>query len=275
MTNDRPAPLVATSSETESTTAPALQPVKLLIYGTSGVGKTALAGTAEDDPRTSPVLFLDLENGARTISWRNKAIRVMSTEDIHSNLEGVLEVVRAGKAIHRPSGQPYKSVVIDSITAGASLIYNDILHGGHRARGAPEDILEYGEWNNYTHRLLDLIRGFRDAGLHLIVTAQEQAADDGMRPAVEGAKAREGLPQAFDIVGRLFIARQPALDGNGVTLVRRILLQNDGKVVAKSRGDAFGQLPPTYPNPTIEALLDYDERGRMASLKYAQEHYGY
>lgn len=276
MTNiQRPEPLVAATGETESVTAPALQPVKLLIYGTSGAGKTALAGTAEDDPRTSPVLFLDLENGARTISWRHKAIRIMGPDDIHGNLEGVLEAVRAGKALHRPSGQPFKSVVIDSLTAGSALIYEAILHSGHRSRGAPEDVLEYGEWNNYTHRLFALIRGFRDAGLHLIVTAQENASDDGIRPAVEGAKAREQLPQAFDIVGRLFMARQPAPDGSGVTLTRRILLQNDGKVVAKSRGDAFSLLPPTYPNPTIKALLDYDEEGRKRSLKHAQEQYGY
>lgn len=274
-TTQRPQPLVNAQSDTPSANAPKPQPVKLLVYGTSGVGKTAFAGTAEDDPRTSPVLFLDLENGARTIAWRSKAIRVMGLEDIHGNLEAVLEAVRAGKAIHKPSGKPFKSVVIDSITAGSTLIQDAILHGGGRPRGAPEDVLEYGEWNNYTHRLFALIRGFRDAGLHLIVTAQENASDDSIRPAVEGAKAREQLPQAFDIVGRLFIARQPAPDGNGVTLVRRMLLQNDGKVVAKARGDAFGQMPPTYPNPTVTALLNYDEEGERRSLAYAQSTFGY
>lgn len=272
-TTDRAAPLRANDAPSAQPN-PAPQPAKLLIYGPSGVGKTALAGTAEDDPRTSPVLFLDLENGARTIAWRNKAIKVMTPEDFHGDLETVLEAVRSGKALHRPTGQPFKSVVIDTITEGSTMVQDAILHGP-RSRTASPDVLEYGEWNNYTHRLAALIRGFRDAGLHAIVLAQEAAEDNLIRPSVEGKKAREHLPRWFDIVGRLFIARQVNAESGEVKLTRRLLLQSDGLAVVKSRGDAFSQLPATLANPTIATILDRDEQGTALALTYAQEHYGY
>ncbi len=42
--------------------------LKLLVYGQPGSGKTYLAGTATKVPELSPVLFIDVEGGTKTLT---------------------------------------------------------------------------------------------------------------------------------------------------------------------------------------------------------------
>src|SRR6266576_1262441 len=77
--------------------------LKMLIFSPPGHGKTWLAGTAQDDPRTSPCLFLDFEGGTDTLVGRDvDLLRIRSWDDFKE----AFQVAQSGK---------YRAVVIDSV----------------------------------------------------------------------------------------------------------------------------------------------------------------
>src|SRR5687768_10232628 len=86
--------------------------LNILVYGPPGAGKTYLAGTAEDSPLTSPVLFIDVEGGAATIRNRQGIDippQIHKIEEIEQLYNKLYESIVDGKIY-------YKTVVIDSLS---------------------------------------------------------------------------------------------------------------------------------------------------------------
>ena len=79
---------------------------KVLIHSPAGHGKTHLLGTAQEDPRTFPMAFLNFESGEQTLAGLN--IDVFDIRD-SKDYDDVYRDLRSGKT-------PYKSVGVDSIT---------------------------------------------------------------------------------------------------------------------------------------------------------------
>lgn len=251
-------PTISPSSETDR--------LSLLVYGKPGVGKTVLAATAEDDPRSAPVLFCDVEGGTLSISHRGRALRVFPITDFSRDMNVLREYFQGPEGFR--SDIPYKTLVIDSLTDLANRAMDSVLAKPNPKRSTP-GIPEYSDWNVFTNRMKALLTFLNDLPLNIIVTALEADEDSGVMPMFPGKKVGPSLPGKFNTVARLYVASAVNAD-NKTVYRRRLLLQSDVRYMAKDRSDKLGTLPREMDEPTITKLLDRMAEGKRlatASLK--------
>lgn len=219
----------------------AMSTLKILVYGTPGVGKTWFAGTAEDDARSAPVLLCDVEAGVLTLRKRGKALDVVRIESL-DDLRLVLRELRTGKL-------PYRTVVIDSLTELHKVTLRDI------SAGKPIPTLQ--DWGVAGKKLEEIISYFRGLPMNFICTAlemdfkDEQTGAVSLRPSLPG-KLSGNIGGFFDIVGRMTGKAVKGPD-NTVRVERLLQVQNHSNVTAKDRSDALGA---SVINPTLPQLLD-------------------
>lgn len=228
--------------------------LRLFVFGESGVGKTSLAGTAEDDERTSPVLLIDAEGGTLSISYRE--IDVVEIRDFVRDFGAVKNYFDT-----TPREQiPYKSIVLDSATEIAERCMRSIVGSGKP---------DYGDWNEYTIQMRGLIAYLKDLPYHLIVTALEEFDDGRYKPLFSGRALSRELPPKFDTVARLHTTTVTTPAGDSQQ-VRRLTLRSDTKFLAKDRMDKLGTLPAYVDGPTIGRLMDRMAEGRAQAIKARQ-----
>ena len=251
----RPAPLVAKQGLPLQKPSAAAQYLKVLVYGRPGVGKTYFAGTAEDDPRTAPVLFADVEGGVLTISHRGEALDVFRINDFGDDLEALFGFLSSGQ-------HEYKSVVIDSLTELQKASMRGIMRKAIQTQpGRDPDSPMLQEWGKNLEQVRRVVRAFRDLPIHVIMTALEVESKDDrtgevtVSPSLSGKLASE-VSGFFDIVGRLHTVAASSRDAEGnrqVTVTRRLLVSSTTKFIAKDRS---GRLGIEVENPTIPMLLE-------------------
>src|SRR5687767_15519909 len=83
--------------------------INMLVYGQYGVGKTLLAGSADEVPELRKVLMLDIEGGKLTLRHTYPNVEVVRIAD-WNKLADVYDELRAG--LHTQ----YNTVIIDSLT---------------------------------------------------------------------------------------------------------------------------------------------------------------
>jgi phage nucleotide-binding protein len=219
----------------------ALTTLKVLVYGTPGVGKTWLAGTAEDDARSAPVLFCDVEAGVLTIRKRGAQLDVVRIESLE-DLRLVHKELRSGKL-------PHRTVVIDSLTELHKVTLRDISSG--------KPIPSIQDWGVAAKKLEEIISYFRNLPINLVCTAlemdfkDEQTGGVSLRPSLPG-KLSASVGGYFDVVGRLTGKATKGADGT-IRVERQLQVQNHSNVTAKDRSDALGT---SLANPTIPHMLD-------------------
>lgn len=223
--------------------------LNILIYGEPGAGKTYLAGTAEDDPRTSPVLFLDIEGGVTTIRHRQKidvppnVKTIKEVEELYNKLYGAIENGRL----------PYKTIVIDSLSELTDVDMRSIMHDAYRRNPdkVDKDVPSQREWGKARSHMRTIVRAFRDLPCNVIYTAQVATIQEEGQPTKHlpgfAGKLRTELPGFMDIVGYLY----PDMQGGEIT--RKLQLQGTRRVVAKDRTDALGDV---LENATIPGIWD-------------------
>jgi len=98
--------------------------LKMLIYGDPGTGKTRFVGTAAMDPRTAPVLYLNM--GGNPVSMRSyekkpDMIEIESMADFNPIYKWLKAGQPAGDKLVTDMGlhPPYKTVVMDQLTDSA------------------------------------------------------------------------------------------------------------------------------------------------------------
>ena len=147
-----------------------------IVFGESGVGKTAMAGTLQSCIRTSPCLFLDVDMGTLCLDGMKERPTVLPVETwsqvglVYKRLKdgdwkGLAEYI--GKVIGREVPVlEYRSVVIDS---GTELEYK--LRSEVVSEEGKQEIPSQPDYLKTQERYRRMYRSFRDLPLSLVVTA--------------------------------------------------------------------------------------------------------
>jgi len=222
----------------------------ILFYAKPGTGKTVLSGSAAEDPRSSPVLFMDAEAGTLSLAGKPN-IDVVRIVNFASDVGAVYEYLARGN-------HPYKTVVIDSLTEMQKLSMMDIMSQLVAIKpDRDQDIPSLQEWGKNIEQIRKFVRYFRDLPMHCIFTCLEMESKDEstgsitVLPSLSGKLAME-VSGFVDVVGRLYTSPVTGADGKAA-IERRLLVQPAGKYVAKDRS---GKLGLELVNPTFKAILD-------------------
>lgn len=204
--------------------------VKLLVYGSSGAGKTYLCQTLP-----KPIV-LSAESGLLPLREANLPyVEINSMEDLQEAYEWVTESKEA---------KGYKSVALDSISEIAEVVLSfekKQFSDARQAYGAMQD------------QMGDLIRAFRDLpGKNVYMSAKVEKTQDEMGrilyyPGIPGNKFQQQLPYFFDEVLALRIEKDD--EGNSQ---RALMCDGDGVWLAKDRS---GKLEP-WEAPDLGTLIE-------------------
>lgn len=176
----------------------------IVIYGKPGVGKTELASQAADSPHGAPVLYLNLEGGAWSLSHRDDITIV--------DILTFRQFVTVAQGLFRARTLSYKSIIIDSTSELQAMSVVEILGAGGGILGT--SLMTQQNWGKSTADMLMIARGFHDlarrTGTHVIFTALEDLGKDagevsyrrgiGFTPSLA-----KSFPAIVDIVGHLTV----------------------------------------------------------------------
>jgi hypothetical protein len=222
---------------------------KALIFGPHNAGKTRWLGTADDDERTAPMLFLDLEGGTQTLVGRDTDIVTVRDWQDYDDAYELLSDPET----------PYRSVGVDSISEtqvqGMLTILDQpaISKGG---RPGP-DTFEQSDWGTILIQMRRFTRRFKALPMHVFMSAlagDAMQARVGMvkRPLLQGAFASE-LPGIMDVIG--YMAQEDDEETGEVN--RILLLRNYPKFSVKVRLPWNTEdVPDEIEDPTVTKLLD-------------------
>jgi len=162
--------------------------IKMLVYGSSGAGKTRLAGTM---PKP---LIISAEQGL--LSLRGKSIPVITVTSA-AEVDAALEWCRNNAA-----KQGIESIALDSI----SEIVEKVLFNERSKTKDPRQA--YGAMAD---RAIQMVKDFRDLkGFHVLVIAKQVVGKDPMTgmekaaPTAPGQQVGPALPYLFDEVFHAF-----------------------------------------------------------------------
>ncbi|MDE2101520.1 MAG: AAA family ATPase [Patescibacteria group bacterium] len=196
--------------------------LKILVYGRSGTGKTAFAGTLP-----KPILYLDMsDKGTDTLrDFGDEEIRIIPVRD-WNDIESVYWFLQSG------GHKEFPSVVLDTIS------------GMQNRFGMPEVKVRDGRdatspmttplWGDLSGLMREWLTAFRDLPMNVAFLAQDRTENvDGdtgsyddedllpeVGPAVMPSVAKE-VNAAVNVIGNTFI--------------KKITKQKDGKIIRKSQ----------------------------------------
>lgn len=220
--------------------------MNILLYGDSGVGKTRLAGSADDVPDMRKVLCVDLEGGTLTLTHSNPNVDVLRVKN-WDEMQAVYDALYAGN-------HDYSTVIVDSLTEVQKFnmynIMNDLVEFNN---DRDPDVPSMREWGKNLEQMRKFVRAFRDLPVHTIFTALMKNDKDkktGMSqrmPSLSGKLASE-VAAFLDVVCYMYIKE---VDGEQ----KRLLLTSaTDEIVAKDR---TGKLPIVLDNPDMSDLLGF------------------
>lgn len=212
-----------------------------LIYGEGGTGKTTLAASIADVERFGPVLHLNIENGAGSISSRSNIDVV--------DIDTILELQAVFSELHSKGGAGYGTVIVDNLTEAQAQGFDHILKAGKS-----RDFVDFegatfsnGAWNRSSEQMRKLVRYFRDLPVYTIFVAWEKDYSD------------TGAPDIGPHFTKTFGKEAPGL----VNDVYRLSVKNGERILQTGRTDRAsakdrtGLLPTIIKNPTMSILNDY------------------
>ena len=218
----------------------------MMIYGSSGSGKTMLAGSADAVPELRKVLFLDVEGGTYTL--RNSdysnvdVLRITEWKEI----EDVYNILYLGQ-------HDYKTIIIDSLTELQKVSMEAILADTSAGVSLSSEIPQLREWNINIEQVRKVVRKFRDLPVNTIFTAlvnQEKNPLKGYttnKPLLSG-KVKDEVAAFLDIVAFYNVKE---VDGRSVRVLQTTATET---TVAKDRSS---KLPAVMEDPTMTKIYEY------------------
>lgn len=216
---------------------------RALVYGPGGHGKTYFLGTADDDERTYPTLFLAFEAGVQTLVGRDTdVVEVNSWKDFNEAYE---ELSRPDTA--------YRSVCVDSLSETQTSGLLDLLRTPNPARAGPDSV-ERGDWGVILVQMRRFVREFKTLDMHVFMSALSKQDLDPREgrivvPSFQGQFADEVVGM-FDVVGYMAEVTE------GEDIQRQLLLHGYPKFRVKVRMPMGMTAPTEIVDPDVTKLLD-------------------
>lgn len=198
-------------------------PIKCLIYGDSGAGKTTLAVTAP-----KPLVLLTEMQAVPSINASNPNAAILPCLTI-DDLRNVISALRDGNK----ELKEFDTLIIDSLTESQRLIKDDILKKNKR------DQMQMQDWGKLADNTRGLIRSLRDLPINVVCTAlleHETEENTGKRfvsPIFEGRKTNKEIAQWFSFIGCLYRKDTKTDDGKRMAQ-RHLMLDGSDTVLCKT-----------------------------------------
>jgi len=220
-------------------------PLKMMVYGTYGSGKTYLAGTAQQVEQMRDVLYLDVEGGSRTLvgrgidripcqnfttlNWikewliRHAQLREAGNIDGLRNWQSQV----TGSVPDQP--RQYRTIIIDSLSELAKLLLLELsgVKIGASHLDAQIDNPQSEEWGQLSARISLLVRTFVNLPFHIIFVASAVEKEDEVKrrffqPNFNGKMAK-------DVQGFLDCVAYLAVQHNEAGESQRVLSLTPGR----------------------------------------------
>lgn len=244
-------------------------PIKALVYGRSGAGKTSLAKTLPGS-----TLIISAESGLLSLADIHLPyLSVSDTEDSSGNLvsipKGIERAKRLGEILEwlesNPEARKYDNIFVDSITEIAENLVDTFkaIHGSDSKKDG------FKIWGDYSEKLIAIIKRFRDLPhFNVVLVALEDADKDDQNkklfgPDVPGNAAKKFLMPAFDLVFRLSVAP------NGV---RYFVTDSTDREQAKHRGCKLE--PQEINNGDLGAIFSKIRQTQSFATPHSEESLG-
>lgn len=241
-------------------------PIKMMIIGDAGGGKTTLAGSANAYWKTKKCLYVIVEDGQLALTEpevyesdiKMSCIRIKTFEQFEALCNELIT-----------EKHDYKTLIIDTISVLAKLFLSNIIdeRNARQKRNKREDRItehytnEQQDYNSNLNLFIDLLDDLKNTKLHLILIAHARWVKELNKWTPDIHEAVCNLLRAdMDIVGYLEKCDSTitkAWKDRGGSLckdkkLRRIYFEHDNYDV-KDR-TPLGKLGEVIYNPTIEAI---------------------
>lgn len=223
-------------------------------YGLTDAGKTHLLGTAIDCEYTSPVLFVDVDQGDLTLSGKGvDSVTVSELDELQEIYEFFLY-----------DNEEYRALCFDGFTAQEDDVSMPAVMGEESLDLTEFHIPTLNNWGTSMFHVKKVLRAFKsltrhpdpDKRIHVFATALEQV-DERRDIGVPGLPGKLGLGMGayLDVLGRLVVEEDD--EGKEVRYLRatKHIDNNDGLTyLGKNR---LRLLPRRMKNPTISRIMRY------------------
>ena len=207
---------------------------KILIYGQSGIGKSYLAGSAEN------AIMLDLEKGSASV--KNKDIDIIEISNAKEFKKAIVWAREQDK---------YKTIIIDSLTRYSEMLFLVL------KKMYPDKKDGLNLWGDFDVASRSRIEEILSIPKNIIVTLLEEPVNDGgilrKYPMYKANKFKMMLPSYFDLVSHLVVNDEGK---------RLMVNEPTNDSIGKNRFSSYG-----IPNIITESEELYDINKILTKLK--------